>query len=149
MRDIPWMSVCWPSSLLHRTIVSLFVVADFWLSVNSPNNHCPNYLRLAGWPTWTFPISTNSHWDPWFCRRLFATSSRPRRWCPNFQRQVSLHALENYGPGSCLQQRVSSHVRSTTQLLATHENLTMRHFDLNTLRLVSQHVVLWDSNLPD
>ena len=52
-------------------------------------------------------------------------------------------------PGSFLQQRVSSHVRSSLHLWATLENLTLRHFDLNLQRQVSLHSVLWDSNLAD
>ena len=59
-----------------------------------------------------------------------------------FLRQVSLHVLENSDPGSFLQQRVSSHVRSSVYLLATLENLTLRHFDLNLQRQVSLHFVL-------
>ena len=49
----------------------------------------------------------------------------------------------------CLQQRVSSHVPSCLHLLATLENLTLRHFDLNPQRLVSQNIVLRDSKLVD
>ena len=48
-----------------------------------------------------------------------------------FQRQVALHFLENSDPGSCLQQRVSSQLRSSLHLFATLGNLTLRHFDLN------------------
>ena len=50
--------------------------------------------------------------------------------------------LKNSDLGSCLQLRVSSHFRSTLHLLATFENLTLRHFDLNLQRQVSQHIVL-------
>ena len=48
-----------------------------------------------------------------------------------FERQVSMFVLKNSDPGSFLQQRVSSHFRSTLHLLATLENLVLRHFDLN------------------
>ena len=58
------------------------------------------------------------------------------------QRQVSLHVLENSNPGSCLQQRVSSHVRSTLHLLATLENLTLRHFDFNPTGWFPAHLAM-------
>ena len=43
--------------------------------------------------------------------------------CRNFLRQVFLHILENSDPGSFLQKRVSSHVRSSLHLLATLRRL--------------------------
>ena len=72
------------------------------------------------------------------CGSCSATPSR-RRWFRNFLRQVSLHFPGNSDPGSCLQQRGSSHFRSTLHLLATLENVTLRHFDLNLQRQVSLH----------
>ena len=81
------------------------------------------------------------------CGNCAATSSRPRRWCGNFLRQISLHVLENSDPGVFLQQRVSLDVRSSLHLLGTLENLTLRHFALNLQRQVSLHFVVWDSNL--
>ena len=83
------------------------------------------------------------------CGNCAATSSRLRRWYPHFQRKVSLHVVEKSDLGSCLQQRVTSHVRSTLHLLATFENLTLRHSDLNFQRLVSRHLMRWDSNFAD
>ena len=44
---------------------------------------------------------------------------------------ISEFCPENSDPGSFLQQRVSSHVRSSFHLFATLENFTLRHFDLN------------------
>ena len=81
------------------------------------------------------------------CGDCATTSSRPRRWYLNFQRQVSLQVLENSDPDSCLQQRVSSHSSWTLHLLATLENLTPRHFDSKLHRLVSQHIGLRDSSI--
>ena len=170
-----FLSVLWPTYLLHRTIVLPFFVADLWLNVNSPNVRFQDELRLAEWQSWTFSISMYSYRGDQF--RLLAcvwvvvasssrlsrgvkrqhatsgncaaTSSRPRRWCGNFLRQVSLHVLENSDPGLFLQQRVSLHVRSSLHLLGTLENLTLRHFALNLQRQVSLHFVVWDSNLAD
>ena len=102
------------------------------------------------------------------CRLKFAwTFSRcgmlardTRRLCGHFESSSSLLMSTfptgsflahsgNSDPGSCLQQRDSSHFRSILQLLATLEYLTLRQFDLNTQQQVSLHFVQWDSNLVD
>ena len=72
----------------------------------------------------------------WLVSTRYAEFARPLRVVlvvdvQTFQRQVALHFLENSDPGSCLQQRVSSQLRSSLHLFATLGNLTLRHFDSN------------------
>ena len=92
--------------------------------------------------------------EVWNANTRYAEIARPLRVVlvvdiEIFSGKLPWHVLENSDPGSCLQQRVSSQVRSSLHLLATLENLALRHFDLNLQRLVSQHIVLWDANHVD
>ena len=100
----------------HTHIVVLHIVFwfAFWVVVSNSSRHSQGLTRWL-----------------WIRRDCEITSRRPRRWCPNFEEQVSLNVLENSGPDSFLQQRVSSNVRPILHLLVTLENYTLRHFDLN------------------
>ena len=120
--DNPWIS-SWSlirsTFLSNLTIVLLFLVADFWLNVNSPHNRVSKMncglsdnhrhsqhqrihievFHLVFWLAfWVVVANSTSHSRDVerkheICGSCWATSSRCWRWYKNLMRQIPLHIL--------------------------------------------------------
>ena len=145
-------------------LFSLFFVADFWLNlifqIFVTKMNCgllgdqhkrSHYHRIqieivhfsSGKFEWTFSkCGTLARDMQKLCSHFESSPSRMSKFSA-----ASFLARSRKTPTLVVSTAVN--VRSFLHLLATLENLTLRHFESNTQRLVSQHIVLRDSNLVD